>query len=162
MHVPAHADVIVLKHRPGPELAPGDLVPERRPLPGPGPGEVVVRNLVTSVDPYQLRMLRGSPEITPVSVGEPVPANSVGVVVQSQDPAVPVGTQVATYTGWQSYVTTRVAPDEIADPELGGPWSMSSTASIARPRPWPRSSTVARPISAGGSSGSRRDRTGHE
>jgi len=35
----------------------------------------VVRNIVTSVDPYQLRMLRGSPEVTPVAVGEPVPAN---------------------------------------------------------------------------------------
>jgi NADPH-dependent curcumin reductase CurA len=34
---------------------------------------------------------------------------------------VPVGTQVATYTGWQSYATTRIAPTEIADPSLGGP-----------------------------------------
>jgi NADPH-dependent curcumin reductase len=120
MSVPSHADVIVLNHRPGPALRPGDLVPERRPLRPPGPGEVVVRNLVTSVDPCQLRMLRGSPEVTPVAVGEPVPANSVGIVVASEDPAVPVRAQVATYTGWQSYATTTAAPTEIADPELGG------------------------------------------
>ena len=119
--VPADADVIVLRHRPGPALSPGDLVAERRPLREPGPGEVVVRNLVTTVDPYQLRMLRGSAEVTPLALGEPVPANSVGVVVRSADPAVPVGTQVATYTGWQSYATTTVAPSEIADPGLGGP-----------------------------------------
>lgn len=81
MSVPSHADVIVLNRRPGPSLVPGDLVPERRPLRAPGPGEVVVRNVVTSVDPYQLRMLRGSPEVTPAAIGEPVPANSVGVVV---------------------------------------------------------------------------------
>ena len=43
-------------------------MPERRPLRAPGPGEVVVRNVVTSVDPYQLRMLRGSSEVTPVAV----------------------------------------------------------------------------------------------
>jgi NADPH-dependent curcumin reductase CurA len=33
----------------------------------------------------------------------------------------PVGGQVATYTGWQSYATTTIAPTEIADPELGRP-----------------------------------------
>lgn len=127
--VPDHADVIALRHRPGEALRPGDLVAEQRPLPPPGPGEVVVRNLVTSVDPYQLRMLRGSPEVTPVAIGEPVPANSVGVVVASRDPAVPVGAQVATYTGWQSYATTTVAPTEIADPALGGPLDWISVLS---------------------------------
>ncbi len=129
MSVPSHADVIVLHRRPGPALRPGDLVPERRPLRDPGPGEVVVRNIVTSVDPYQLRMLRGSSEVTPVAIGEPVPANSVGVVAASEDPDVPVGAQVATYTGWQSYATTTIAPIEIADPALGGPLDWISVLS---------------------------------
>jgi NADPH-dependent curcumin reductase CurA len=119
MSAPSHADVVVLRHRPGPALGPDDLVLERRPLREPGPGEVVVRNVLTSVDPYQLRMMRGSPEVTPLAIGEPVPANSVGVVVRSEDPAVPVGAQVATYTGWQSYATTTIAPTEIADEALG-------------------------------------------
>ena len=57
MSVPSHADVIVLNHRPGPALLPGDLMPECRPLRAPGPGEVEVRNLVTRVDPYQLRVV---------------------------------------------------------------------------------------------------------
>jgi NADPH-dependent curcumin reductase CurA len=127
--VPDFADVIVLKHRPGDSLQPGDLIAERRPLRAPGPGEVVVRNVVTSVDPYQLRMLRGSAEVTALEIGEPVPANSVGTVVASQDPAVPVGTQVATYTGWQSYATTTVAPTEIADRVLGGPLDWISVLS---------------------------------
>lgn len=134
MSLPTHADVIVVNRRPGPALRPGDLAPERRPLRKPGPGEVIVRNLVTTVDPYQLRMLRGSPEITAVAVGEPVPANSVGVVVASEDPAVPPGTQVATYTGWQSYATTTIAPSEIADSGLGGPleWlSVLGTTGVA-------------------------------
>jgi NADPH-dependent curcumin reductase CurA len=133
MPVPSHADVIVLHRRPGSELREGDLVAERRPLPAPGPGEVVVRNIVTSVDPYQLRMLRGSAEVTAAAIGEPVPANSVGVVVASQDPGVPVGAQVATYTGWQSYATTTVTPTDIADPALGGPveWiSVLSTTGV--------------------------------
>jgi NADPH-dependent curcumin reductase CurA len=119
--LPSHADVVVLARRPGPSVLPGDLALERRRVRPPGPGEVIVRNVVTSVDPYQLRMLRGSDAVASVGVGEPVPANSVGFVVQSEDPAVPPGTQVATYTGWQAYATTRIAPDEIADPALGGP-----------------------------------------
>jgi NADPH-dependent curcumin reductase CurA len=133
MSVPSQSDVIVLHRRPGTTLQPGDLVTERRPLRPPGPGEVVVRNLVTSVDPYQLRMMRGSAEVTPLAVDDPIPANTVGVVEQSEDPSVPVGTQVATYTGWQTYATTTVAPTDLADPALGGPveWiSVLSTTGI--------------------------------
>jgi NADPH-dependent curcumin reductase CurA len=121
MSVASHADVIVLNRRPGPTPLPGDLALERRPVREPGPGEVVARNIVTTVDPYQMRMLRGASEVTPVAIGDLVPANSVGIVVASEDPAVAVGTQVATYTGWQTYATTTIAPTEIADPALGGP-----------------------------------------
>jgi NADPH-dependent curcumin reductase CurA len=109
--VPSSADVIVLRRRPGPELSPGDLELLQRPVRPPGPGEVIVRNLVTSVDPYQLRMLRGSDVVASVAIGDTVPANSVGIVAQSRDPKVPAGTQVATYTGWQAYATTTVTPD---------------------------------------------------
>jgi NADPH-dependent curcumin reductase CurA len=121
MPVPSHADVIVLARRPGPSVLPGDLALERRRVRPPGPGEVVVRNVVTSVDPYQLRMLQGSPDVARVDVGDPVPANSVGTVVQSADPKVPPGTQVATYTGWQAYATTTIDPTEVADAGLGRP-----------------------------------------
>jgi NADPH-dependent curcumin reductase len=49
--------------------------------------------------------------------------------VRSEDPGVPVGTQVATYTGWQDYVTTTIAPTEIADAALGGPLEWMSILS---------------------------------
>jgi hypothetical protein len=119
--LPGESDVIVLARRPGAALRPGDLVLERRPVRPAGPGEVVVHNVVTTVDPLQLRTLRGSTEIVAVNIGDPVAANSVGFVVQSQDPSAPVGTQVATYTGWQEYATTTLDPAEIADPALGDP-----------------------------------------
>ena len=51
MSVPSHADVIILNRRPGPAALPGDLVPERRPLRAPGPGEVVVRNYFPDAGP---------------------------------------------------------------------------------------------------------------
>src|SRR6266536_6650592 len=53
---------------PGTHAASADLALERRPVRAPGAGEVVVHNIVTSVDPYQLRMLRGSPEVTAVAI----------------------------------------------------------------------------------------------
>ena len=81
MSVPSDCDVIVLKRRPDDALRPGDLAMERRRVRAPGPGEPVVRNLVTTVDPYQLRTLRGSAEIVPVAIGDSVPANSVGIEV---------------------------------------------------------------------------------
>jgi NADPH-dependent curcumin reductase len=131
MTVPSHADVVVLKRRPGETLQPGDLGLERRPVRPPEPGEVVVHNLVTTVDPYQLRMLRGSAEITPLDLGDVVLANSVGTVVRSENPGVPIGSQVATYTGWQEYATTTIADTEIADPELGGPTEWVSVLSTS-------------------------------
>jgi NADPH-dependent curcumin reductase CurA len=80
--VPAAADAVVLRRRPGPQLSQGDLDLLQLPVRPPGPGEVVVRNLVTSVDPCRLRMLRGSGAVAPVAIGDTVPANSVGLVVQ--------------------------------------------------------------------------------
>lgn len=35
----------------------------------------------------------------------------------------------ATYTGWQAYVTTTIAPTEIADPALGSPLEWTSVLS---------------------------------
>jgi hypothetical protein len=83
--MPSHTDAIVLKHRPGPELRPNDLVPERRPLRAPGPARSWCNNVI-SVDPYQLRMLRGSHEIPPVAIGEPIPATASG---SSRNPRTP-------------------------------------------------------------------------
>ena len=119
--VPSEGDAVVLARRPGATLQDGDLVLERRATRRAGPGEVVVHNVVTTVDPLQLQTLRGSTDIAAVGIGDPVAANSVGFVVQSRDPRAPVGTQVATYTGWQEYATTTLDPTEIADPALGDP-----------------------------------------
>jgi NADPH-dependent curcumin reductase CurA len=119
--VPSEGAAVVLARRPGAVLQDGDLVLERRAIRPAGPGEVVVHNVVTTVDPLQLQTLRGSTDIAAVGIGDPVAANSVGFVVQSRDPRAPVGTQVATYTGWQEYATTTLDPTELADPALGDP-----------------------------------------
>ena len=55
-------------------------------MPEPGPGEVLVRVLWTSVDPYQRgRMSEARSYAKPVQVGEVMTAQSLGEVVESED-----------------------------------------------------------------------------
>jgi len=114
MSTPAETDAITLVRRPGERVDANDFSLVRRPVRRPLGGEVVIHNLVTSVDPYQLDMLRTSQELDAV-----VNAGSVGVVVDSRDPRAPVGTQAATYSGWSEYTTWRLADTELAPVELG-------------------------------------------
>ncbi|MFC4031967.1 zinc-binding dehydrogenase [Streptomyces polygonati] len=107
-------DTVVMARRPGKGVDPGDFSVRRQEIAAPGEGEVVVHNHLTSVDPYQLNNLRRHQ-----SVGEVVQAGCVGVVVESNDDRAPVGTQVATYSGWSEYATWRLAATEIADRALG-------------------------------------------
>jgi NADPH-dependent curcumin reductase CurA len=118
--MPTHADLIVLNRRPGTVLLPGDLARDRRALPEPAPGQVVLRNILTTVDEGQLPALRGFGR-TQVAIGDPVPATSIGRVVVSADPAVPVGTRVRTSTGWRTFATTTITRDQVADCSPGGP-----------------------------------------
>ncbi|GAA4266030.1 NADP-dependent oxidoreductase [Frondihabitans peucedani] len=46
-------------------------------------------------------------------------SNCVGLVVASRDERAPVGTQVATYSGWTEYATLRLEDNDLADPDMG-------------------------------------------
>jgi len=78
------------------------------PMPEPGPGEVLVRVLWTSVDPYQRgRMSTARSYAKPVEVGEVMTAQSVGEVVDSNDPRFEPGDLVVGTLGWQEYAVAR-------------------------------------------------------
>ena len=78
------------------------------PVPEPGPGEVLVRILWTSVDPYQRgRMSEARSYAKPVEVGEVMTAQSAGVVVESNDPRFAPGDLVVGQLGWQEYAVAR-------------------------------------------------------
>ena len=77
-------------------------------MPEPGPGEVLVRVLWTSVDPYQRgRMSTARSYAKPVEVGEVMTAQSVGEVVDSNDPRFEPGDLVVGTLGWQEYAVAR-------------------------------------------------------
>jgi NADPH-dependent curcumin reductase CurA len=95
---------ILLKSRP--EGAPGldnfELV--ERPVPKPGEGEVLMRTLYLSLDPYMRgRMNAAKSYAKPAAVGEPMVGGTVGEIVASRNPKFSVGDIVLSYGGWQEY-----------------------------------------------------------
>jgi NADPH-dependent curcumin reductase CurA len=88
-----------------------------RPMPAPGPGEVLVRSLVLSVDPYMRGRMRDAKSYaTPWALGEPMRAGSVGEVVRSEHDRWSVGDVVVGELDWADHTVvrgelTRVDPD---------------------------------------------------
>jgi NADPH-dependent curcumin reductase CurA len=82
---------------------------QENPIPTPGPGEVLVRNLYLSFDPTQRGWMEDRESyLPPVALGEPMRAGSIGQVVESNNDQYSVGDLVQTTGGWQDFVV--VAP----------------------------------------------------
>src|SRR5215831_17293345 len=87
-------------------------------VPAPGAGEVLVRNLYMSVDPYMRgRMTDQQSYVQPFQMGQPLDGGCVGQVVQSQGGKFQVGDYVLGRKGWREYYVsdgeelTRIDPD---------------------------------------------------
>jgi len=73
-------------------------------LPDPGRGEIAVRNLAISVDPYMRGRMRDMPSYAPPwQLGEPAQGGAVGEVIASGSDGVPVGSRVVHNLGWRDY-----------------------------------------------------------
>ncbi|MBE9375242.1 NADP-dependent oxidoreductase [Saccharopolyspora sp. HNM0983] len=88
------------------------------PVPEPGPGQMLVRNLVMSVDPYMRgRMNAGKSYVAPFQVGSALDGGAVGQVVQSDAEGFAAGDFVLHSAGWRDYAVldgrsaTKVDPD---------------------------------------------------
>jgi NADPH-dependent curcumin reductase CurA len=72
--------------------------------PKPGEGEVLVRSLYISVDPYlRGRMREGRSYIPPFEVGQVIESGGIGEVVESNDPKFQPGDIVSGMFGWRLY-----------------------------------------------------------
>lgn len=75
------------------------------PIPEPGDGQVLVRNLYLSFDPTQRGWMEDRESyMPPVAIGEPMRAGSVAQVVTSNHPDYQTGDLVQTLGGWQDYL----------------------------------------------------------
>ncbi|MGW1022131.1 NADP-dependent oxidoreductase [Streptomyces sp. NPDC002577] len=75
-------------------------------LPQPGPGQVLVRNLFLSVDPYMRgRMSTAKSYVAPFELNEPMQGGAVGRIVASDVEGLAVGDHVLHFQGWREYAT---------------------------------------------------------
>ncbi len=71
-------------------------------LPSPGAGEVLVKNLYMSVDPYMRGRMYDRPSyVPPFQVGKVLEGGAVGEVVASNDPSLKPGDLVNSMAGWR-------------------------------------------------------------
>lgn len=73
-------------------------------IPEPGPGQILVKNLWLSLDPYMRgRMNDTKSYAAKVEIGDPMTGGTVGEVVKSNDPKLQPGDKVSIMGGWQLY-----------------------------------------------------------
>src|SRR3954447_19729870 len=88
------------------------------PVPEPGDGQVLVRNLFMSVDPAMRgRMNDVRSYVAPFEVGRPLEGGAVGEVVASRSDRVNVGDTVLHAKGWRDHVVLGADHVRVVDPQ---------------------------------------------
>jgi NADPH-dependent curcumin reductase CurA len=101
---------VLLASRPSGWVSESDFRIEEAPLPQPAQGEVLVKNLWLSLDPYMRgRMSDAKSYVKGVELGEVMVGQTVGEVIDSRTEKFAKGDKVLTQTGWQLYGVTREA-----------------------------------------------------
>jgi len=109
----------VLASRPTGRPTPDDFDLERVDLPDPGRGEVVVRTVYLSVDPYMRGRMRDRASYAePWAVGEPLRGGVVGEVVDSHADAFDEGDVVTGNLQWADYAVAEASDLTGVDPDL--------------------------------------------
>jgi len=139
---------VVLASRPAGEPLPANFRVEEYAVPTPGPGEVLLRTIWLSLDPYMRgRMSDGPSYAQPVPVNGVMEGGTVSEVVASNNPAFAKGDIVVSRAGWQTHaisngqglakVDPKVAPISTAVGVLGMPGMTAYTGllDIGKPQP---------------------------
>jgi NADPH-dependent curcumin reductase len=111
---------ILLASRPHGEPTPDNFKLVEADVPEPGPGQMLLRTVYLSLDPYMRgRMNAGASYARPVEVGEVMEGRSVCQVVKSNTPHYKAGDIVLAGTGWQEYSLSDGKEVQKVDPALG-------------------------------------------
>ena len=103
---------VLLKARPDGMPKASDFEIETVDLPDPGPGEVLVKNLYMSVDPY----MRGRMRLD-FPLGKPLNGGAVGKVIASNNDQFAEGDYVTNPLGWREYCLVDQGLSKV-DPDL--------------------------------------------
>jgi NADPH-dependent curcumin reductase CurA len=145
---PATNKRILLARRPEGAPKPADFRSEETPIAAPKEGEVLLRILYLSLDPYMRgRMNAGRSYARPVEIGEIMEGATVAEVAESRNAGFAKGDIVLSYSGWQSYALSdgrdlrkldpSAAPVTTALGVLGMPGftAYAGLLTIGRPKP---------------------------
>lgn len=89
------------------------------PVRPPGDGEILVRNIWMSVDPYMRgRMYDRRSYVPPFAVGQPLDGGAIGQVVESRNPRFAQGDYVLSMNGWRECFTSDGRGIGKVDPRL--------------------------------------------
>jgi NADPH-dependent curcumin reductase CurA len=139
---------IALAARPVGEPKPSDFRLETYDLPDPKDGEVLLRTIWLSLDPYMRgRMSDGPSYAQPVPIGGTMEGGTVSEVVASHHPSLKPGDIVLSHSGWQTHavadgktlrkIDPSIAPISTAIGVLGMPGMTAYTGllDIGKPQP---------------------------
>jgi NADPH-dependent curcumin reductase CurA len=139
---------IVLASRPSGRPSPANFRVEQAPLAAPGEGEVLLKVLYLSLDPYMRgRMSAAKSYSAPVEIGQLMEGGTVAEVIESRHAGFKPGDIVLSFSGWQSHALAKgdqlrkldpaVAPVTTALGVLGMPGftAYSGLLTIGQPKP---------------------------
>jgi len=111
---------VLLASRPTGEPVPENFQIVESDIPVPGPGQVLLRTIYLSLDPYMRgRMNAGPSYAAPVEIGAVMEGGAVCEVVESKVAGISPGEIVVAYIGWQEYGVADAAGIVKVDPSLG-------------------------------------------
>ncbi len=110
---------ILLASRPVGEPTGADFQIESAPIPDSGDGQVLLRTIYLSLDPYMRGRMRAGPSYAAaLQIGEVMTGGAVAEVVESRAPGFAVGDIVNAHIGWQSHAVMDAADLRKVDPSL--------------------------------------------
>ncbi|GAB3973866.1 NADP-dependent oxidoreductase [Streptomyces sparsus] len=108
-----------LTARPDGWPTPDNFALREAPVQAPGAGQILVRNLYMSVDPYMRgRMNDVKSYVPPFQLDKPMDGSAVGVVVASEAEGFAPGDHVLHWLGWREYATLDARHAEPVDADL--------------------------------------------
>jgi hypothetical protein len=118
---PGHSRQLFFAARPEGEPTPSVFGVRELPLPEPGPGQLLCRNLCLSVDPYlRLKMHPRESYTPPLQIGEAIPGRSIAQVVASRAPGWRAGDLLMASGGWQDFVALDAGAVQRVDTTVAG------------------------------------------
>ena len=113
---------ILLASRPNGAPTAENFKLDQSPVPVPTAGQVLLRTVYLSLDPYMRGRMSDAPSYAaPVEVGGVMVGGTVARVEASENPAYKAGDLVLSYSGWQDYALSDGKDLTKLDPKLGKP-----------------------------------------